>query len=409
MDADLTSISSLNVSPADGGNTSYDYYEETAAFLGDLTAHLDLYFVPIVVVIGLLGNTCSFLVFVATSLRSLSSSVYLSALAISDNGFLICVFISWANNVDVHLYHRNVWCQTFVYLTYVFSFLSVWYVVGFTVERYIAVCFPFKRCDMCTTRRAQMVVMGMAAFASVAYTFALWTSHVQQPPSTYDASPFCETRRKFSSLVAVLSNIDTVTTFVLPSLALIFLNVRIGYAVGLVGIHQRKPTSEGLPLFRGCARSATPPWRKPVHCQRHVGVRNTPHVRVTKMLLVVSSVFLMLNMPFHACRVYFILMRHANNTYRPTKQFFHWQRFFLYVYYVNFAINFLLYSICGQNFRRALKALLLSCRRKARCRAQEFSHRGRNLVALTTRTRGSTVSEFHEEVTFELKPQKSHM
>ncbi len=87
---------------------------------------LDYYLVPAVIGAGLVGNTVSFLVFVFTNLRTLSSSVYLAALAISDSGFLICVFFSWLINVNVNIYQEPGWCQTFVYLTYVFSFLSVW-------------------------------------------------------------------------------------------------------------------------------------------------------------------------------------------------------------------------------------------------------------------------------------------
>ncbi|ELU17949.1 hypothetical protein CAPTEDRAFT_202372, partial [Capitella teleta] len=50
--------------------------------------YLDLYFVPIMVVVGLLGNLISFLVFVATYMRRLSSSVYLAALSMVDMVFL---------------------------------------------------------------------------------------------------------------------------------------------------------------------------------------------------------------------------------------------------------------------------------------------------------------------------------
>ena len=91
-----------------------------------IVTNLDYYLVPVVIGIGLLGNTLSFMVFVFTNLKTLSSSVYLAALSISDSGFLICVFFSWVINHNVRIYHKQGWCQTFVYLTYVFSFLSVW-------------------------------------------------------------------------------------------------------------------------------------------------------------------------------------------------------------------------------------------------------------------------------------------
>ena len=50
-----------------------------------------LYFTPIIIFVGLIGNITSFFVFVTTSLRHLSSSVYLAALALADSGFLFQV------------------------------------------------------------------------------------------------------------------------------------------------------------------------------------------------------------------------------------------------------------------------------------------------------------------------------
>lgn len=356
MDGNWTDLAeySPNLSTTDN-NTWSDYYDGVTVtfFIGELTIYLDLYIVPVIIVLGLIGNTCSFLVFVTTHLRSLSSSVYLSALAVSDNGFLICVFISWLNNVHVHLYHRNVWCQLFVYLTYVFSFLSVWYVVGFTVERYIAVCFPFKRCDMCTTKRAKIVVVAMALFAAIAYTFALWTSSVDTAGAV---EPFCMPRQQYMGFIDVMNNIDTATTLILPSFALLFFNLRIVWAVGLVS-RDRKYMRDST-----SSESAATLWSR--WSSDNSGVRPASHMRVTRMLLVVSSVFLALNLPGHAFRVYLFIMQLVDKTYSPGELFFHWQRFFLYVYYINFAINIFLYSICGKNFRLALKSLVLRRRRR---------------------------------------------
>ena len=66
-------------------------------YITTVVNNLDYYLVPVVIGIGLLGNTLSFMVFVFTNLKTLSSSVYLAALSISDSGFLICVFFSWVS------------------------------------------------------------------------------------------------------------------------------------------------------------------------------------------------------------------------------------------------------------------------------------------------------------------------
>ena len=78
-------------------------------------------------------------------MRQMSSCIYLSGLCLSDIGFLICALASWSDNINFCIYHRPVSCKIFVFMTYVTSFLSVWYVVGFSVERCLAIKFPFKR------------------------------------------------------------------------------------------------------------------------------------------------------------------------------------------------------------------------------------------------------------------------
>ena len=49
---------------------------------------LDFYLLPLISVVGCIGNVLSFVVFTTTYLRRLSSSVYLAALAVADTIFL---------------------------------------------------------------------------------------------------------------------------------------------------------------------------------------------------------------------------------------------------------------------------------------------------------------------------------
>ena len=84
-------------------------------------------------------------------------------------------------------------------------------------------------------------------------------------------------------------------------------------------------------------------------------------VHMTKMLVIVSSAFLLLNLPSHIIRIcafltYYVSMNtHVLTTFR---------KLFLCIYYTNFAINFLLYSACGGTFRNALSKMV--CQWKSR-------------------------------------------
>ncbi len=126
------------------------------------------YYTPLIVLGGSIGNILSVLVFFKTKLRKLSSSYYLAALGVSDTCFLLTSFCNWFNFVNAYnLYNQNIFCQFFTYLSYLSNFLSVWYVVAFTVERFIAVLYPLKRQTMCTVRRAKIVLCGLTVVGSI--------------------------------------------------------------------------------------------------------------------------------------------------------------------------------------------------------------------------------------------------
>ncbi|KAG6796662.1 thyrotropin-releasing hormone receptor [Apis mellifera caucasica] len=85
-----------------------------------------------------------------------------------------------------------------------------------------------------------------------------------------------------------------------------------------------------------------------------VSTRNQQNI--TKMLLLISTVFILLNLPSYVIRlcVFFFTLARKNT---PDLL---WciQQFFMLLYYTNFSINFLLYAMCGITFRRCLQQLL---------------------------------------------------
>lgn len=140
-----------------------DDSNETLDTLAVLSIMLNYYYVPILVFGGSLGNILSVIVFSKTKLRKLSSSFYLAALAMSDTCFLLGLFIQWLNFVDIQIYNREFFCQFFTFFSNWACFCSAWFVVAFTVERFIAVAFPLKRQTMCTVRRAKFVIGALTA------------------------------------------------------------------------------------------------------------------------------------------------------------------------------------------------------------------------------------------------------
>lgn len=147
-------------------NTENDPYKDYELAIG-VSEFLSHYYTPTIVVFGSVGNILSVIVFFKTKLRKLSSSYYLAALGLSDTVFLLVAFVTWLNFLSINIYNRPGYCEIFTYISGLCSFLSVWFVVAFTIERYIAVLYPLKRQSMCTVKRACSVLMCLVAVGIV--------------------------------------------------------------------------------------------------------------------------------------------------------------------------------------------------------------------------------------------------
>ena len=324
---------------------------------------LDLYMVPCVVFIGFVGNVTSFMIFTRTFLRFNSSSVYLSALALSDTGFLLCIFILWLHQLGLNPTGHNGTCQIFMYLIYVWSFLSVWYVVAFTTERFIAVCFPLKRNIVCSVKRAKILVVSLASFAAIYYSYGLWTSGI-----TYNNDmAYCWPKGEYVGAVSVLNYIDTFLTLLLPVFVLIVFNTKIIIVVGQIKREQNKmrnPVSNGAtrpPEGSRGRRSSHKHRRKPSPVQSTHG---SCQIKVTKMLIIVSLTFLVLNLPNHTVRIYIDMCRLIKKQSLQPKRVHYAQMLFQHIYYINFGINIFLYAMFGSNFRKGAKSMFGNCKRK---------------------------------------------
>ena len=82
--------------------------------------------------------------------------------------------------------------------------------------------------------------------------------------------------------------------------------------------------------------------------------------RTTRMLVVISTIFLLLNAPNHLVRFYELLTGYLDgeNSSSMSQTFYNTRQVALFVYYLNFSINFLLYCLCGHNFRREMRSIL---------------------------------------------------
>ncbi|XP_039484849.1 galanin-like G-protein coupled receptor npr-9 [Drosophila santomea] len=380
-----------------------------AFFIGDFVHQ---YYIPVVCCTGSIGNILSVFVFFRTKLRKLSSSFYLAALAVSDTCFLAGLFAQWLNFLNVDIYNRNYFCQFFTFFSYLASFCSVWFVVAFTVERFIAVIYPLKRQTMCTVRRAKIVLFCLTLVGCLhCLPYIVIAKPVFAPKLN---ATICDLNSEYKEQLALFNYWDSIVVYAVPFTTIAVLNTCTGCTVWkfatvrrTLTMHKMKPQTNSMPsnssnssggtsavasyrisasLKRQKSTGTHPSGQHIVgnrqtddqeqqqsqqqhqqhqinNCQHHCEitqkparrkVQNSSQLKVTKMLLIVSTVFVCLNLPSCLLRIeaYWETESARNQNSTIALQYiFH--AFFI----TNFGINFVLYCVSGQNFRKAVLSI----------------------------------------------------
>eukprot|EP00099_Drosophila_melanogaster_P000436 NP_001027122.2 CNMamide receptor [Drosophila melanogaster] len=368
------------------------------------------YYIPVLCCTGSIGNILSVFVFFRTKLRKLSSSFYLAALAVSDTCFLAGLFAQWLNFLNVDIYNQNYFCQFFTFFSYLASFCSVWFVVAFTVERFIAVIYPLKRQTMCTVRRAKIVLFCLTLVGCLhCLPYIVIAKPVFMPKLN---TTICDLNSEYKEQLALFNYWDTIVVYAVPFTTIAVLNTCTGCTVWkfatvrrTLTMHKMKPQTNSMPSnssnSSGGASSAVASYRLSAslkrqkstgthpsgqhnvanrqtddqeqqqqsqqhqinNCQHHCEitqkparrkVQNSSQLKVTKMLLIVSTVFVCLNLPSCLLRIeaYWETESARNQNSTIALQYiFH--AFFI----TNFGINFVLYCVSGQNFRKAVLSI----------------------------------------------------
>ena len=286
------------------------------------------YAYPIMCILGLIGNTMSAFVFLSHSLRKYSCSIFLASRSISDNGVLLASFIAWLDFVNIRIFHINVICQITVFLAYFCSFLSVWCVVCVTVDNYVRMCHPSVVGIYCKAKYAVMILSVLVTISMCIYHVPFWSIYITKIRGT----DYCLTKEKYYNVQYILTYIDTALTFIMPlAIILICMSLLIFKAVQS---HHRRNTN--------LQRFSTRTWPS-----------STSHyLKVTKLLFAVSTIFLVLHTPTHIIKMKTVVEALSGDPKEPSVVLRTLNYIFQVMYCLNFAINFLVYYIFGNNFRQ---------------------------------------------------------
>ncbi|XP_045201966.2 FMRFamide receptor-like [Mercenaria mercenaria] len=292
-----------------------------------ITSFIEKYVIPVICILGLIGNTVSSVVFLRKPLRNSSCSIFLAARGFSDNGFLSTLLIIWISRTfQLHLGKIRNSCQIIIFLTYVCGCASVWLVVFVTIENYIRICRPFIVNRVCTTNIAKLIV-GLLSFVTICiYNFPFWTMNPDN----------CIPYVRYHNTVQALVYTDTLLTLVVPLICMTLVMTAI--TCSLVKSYNRR------------SRLRAPTAKR---------IKN-PMAKVTKMLFAVSMTFFCLNLPSHINRLRIMISSLLNNTgqhghYSSREEAI--QQITLLVYYLSLATNLIVYISFGSKFRNMLREM----------------------------------------------------
>jgi hypothetical protein len=303
-----------------------------------LAIHVDQWVTPIWYFIGIFGNICSAKVWMEKRMRhNNSSAVYLIALSISD---LLALQLHIVQELQyawgVNTLNYPVFCEAYFLIYLAPQYLSPLLVLGFTVERWIAICHPFSRERFCTAARAKKVVFGM-----ILSTMALGS--IQGYFWVYETSiKVCTVRGDLNngegSLYSIWTWIVEMLIFGVVPLVALFFNILV-----ILEIKKITKMTQTIGPENGSIKSATS----------------------TMMLLAVSFYLIFTVLP---CTIVFVLestIKSGNDmlTDEQIRQDPTWQAFIMYVTsrkiideicLSHFACNIFLYCLTGKLFRNAL-------------------------------------------------------
>lgn len=331
---------SMNV-PELAGNTRN--LSADAARLVVFVKHMELIGIPLIVTIGLTGNVLSAFIFLRQKLRKLSCSLYLAARAISDTGFLLCIFILWLQHLRIPLIHTQGVCQVEIFLSYLCGFLSVWFIVWVTVENYYRICHPFKVSAFCTVKKAMFMIMLTSLIGCMIYSFSTWTNGI----IIKNQKSYCFMIQRFEIINTALTYVDCLITLAIPSAIILLITGRIIYSI------MKTYRKRGADMRKGSGQLQT---------------------KVTRMLFWVSFTFLVLNIPSHIVRLRAVVELMTKQTTDSSPTIYLIQHILQMIYYLSFAVNFFIYISLGPSFRNTFleifcKPCLLNSKSKG-CRME---------------------------------------
>lgn len=312
---------------------------------------INLYYPPILIIVGTIGNILSFIVYVKPKYRGRTSPTYIAVMSVLDTIMLFLGLLQYwilfnfapKSLTDAH-------CKGMFFVVNFFGNFSHWLIVLFTIDRFLAVCLPVQSVSLRTMHRAKisLVVLGLTAF--VKNLHYLWTTDFFFNANTGTAACAFGLRTK-TKWVSAYQTFEVTISSILPFIMILVLNtliireIRTRRKIFIAAFQKNNTLCSTATMDTGGANTEA------------TTVKNKSFdYPLTKVLLVVSMCFIITTCPLLVFRLYYAKF---DNTVDPerTAKYNMWHHVWHKLWYTNNGINFFLYSMFSKLFRQDLKAM----------------------------------------------------
>ena len=295
---------------------------------------IDDYWFPVLVPIGLVGNTLSFLVMIKPNNRKVSTCIYMAAISVNDNLMLLLASHAWlVTATDIHHWHV-LECKMNVYFAYFSLQTATYQVLVMTIDKYVAIKWPHRAATYSIPRRAKIIILVISILVLI-YNLPHFsiTTLVQGKCYGYSVK---------SILTKIYSWLTIVINAIIPFVLLIHMNYVIV-----------KTVRKSRKMFRSNIETEGTDTRQKT-------MKNAEN-QLTTMLLLVTTLFLILVLTTYIRFIYAAFVTSDTpSKFATSMLIFEISYKFLVT---NSGINFFLYCVSGQKFRNDLKEIVFGKRR----------------------------------------------
>ena len=311
------------------------FMEEVQTYLTyKIASYINLYWFPILVPIGLVGNTLSFLVMIKPNNRKVSTCIYMAAISVNDNLMMCLTLHEWLLS-GAKLEEWRVWrCKFAAYLINFALQSSTYQVLAMTFDKYVAIKWPHRAATYSTPKRARIILLSVFVCALIYNSPHLYASSL--------VGGLCLAYVVGGTITRVFSWVTFLFNGLIPFPILIYMN-----SVILLQIRKSRNMFRSNETGRNQDTKGTDTRQKTMKSAEN---------QLTIMLLLVTVLFLILLIPTYIRFIYLTFVERDTPCKYASSMLFFQVTYKLYT--TNNGINFFLYCLSGQKFRNDLKEIL---------------------------------------------------